>query len=91
MAALAVTACAGRAPSGPKPVGEGEVWMGDLLRDGYRIQSETPFQQATRFGPKTYRYLLARGDDRWACYKLDSAADKTAITDRSCLPYARPG
>ena len=62
--------------------------MGDLLRDGYRIESETPFLQQTRFGPKTYQYRLGRDGDSWACYKLDSAADRSAVTDRSCLPLA---
>ena len=83
----ACTSPAPRDPAAGKLVAEGEVWMGDLLRDGYRIQSETIFLQTTRFGPKRYRYLVANGSESWACYKLDSAADPEAITDRSCLPY----
>jgi hypothetical protein len=90
LAALWLASCAHPASqpiAANKPVAEGEVWMGDLLRDGFRIRSETVFLQATRFGPKRYRYLLTKGTESWACYRLDSAADPEAITDRSCLPY----
>ena len=60
--------------------------MGDLMRYGFRIESETPFRQATPYGPKTFKYLLDRGSARWACYTMDSAVDRTAITDRRCYP-----
>ena len=89
-AALALGGCAqglARNSSDPPPAAAAEVWMGDLLRDGYRIDSDQPFIQATRFGPKTYQYVLSNGSERWACYALDSAVDRTAVTDRSCLPY----
>ena len=89
LAVLLIAGCATGSP-GPRtaqPATQDDVWMGDLMRDGFRIESEVPFRQTTPYGPKTFRYLLQRGDERWACYTMDSAVDREAITDRRCYPY----
>ena len=86
--AFAILAGIGLAACGTEPPPQApDVWMGDLLRDGYRITSETPFRQNTQYGVKRYRYQVGNGDKSWACYALDSAADREAVTDRRCLPY----
>ena len=43
--ALGLAAC-GTEPPPQAP----DVWMGDLLRDGYRITSETPFRRTRSTG-----------------------------------------